>query len=284
MSNLENTPEVLYKYRPWDDNGKKMLRDGEIFFASPRHFNDPFDCKIPARLADISIKQLKESLKISTEQRNPTATPREIKAIVQQKVRQFNKTKENGEIMDRFEQQMLRNLEKTFGLFSLSRTSSNILMWSHYARSHKGFCIGFHTGQLLGEIEERYALSEVATNLFEVQYQDEYPSMRLLPGQERIELLNRMLTVKSDEWSYEKEYRIVLNGETDAAIKIPKSIVAEVILGVNIETDARNEIKVIVEEHYPTAALLQAVKAKDRYAVTLDAINAPSETRGMRYE
>ena len=30
-----------------------------------------------------------------------------------------------------------------FGAFSMSQLKDNILMWSHYANQHKGFCIEF---------------------------------------------------------------------------------------------------------------------------------------------
>ena len=46
MLNENQTPDVLFKYRSWNTVGKKMLRDGEIYFTSPREFNDPFDCKL----------------------------------------------------------------------------------------------------------------------------------------------------------------------------------------------------------------------------------------------
>ena len=44
------TPNILYKYRDWDDeNHKRLLVDNEVYFATPKQFNDPFDCAIPFR-------------------------------------------------------------------------------------------------------------------------------------------------------------------------------------------------------------------------------------------
>ncbi len=43
-------PEHLYKFRVFGDpNHKRILTHNELFFPSPRQFNDPFDGTIPAR-------------------------------------------------------------------------------------------------------------------------------------------------------------------------------------------------------------------------------------------
>ena len=41
-------PKILYKYRDWNDEfSKRSIENLEVFFPSPRRFNDPFDCAIP---------------------------------------------------------------------------------------------------------------------------------------------------------------------------------------------------------------------------------------------
>ena len=44
-SDLEiNLPQVLYKYRSWNDkHHKRFLSSAEFYFAHPLSFNDPFD-------------------------------------------------------------------------------------------------------------------------------------------------------------------------------------------------------------------------------------------------
>jgi hypothetical protein len=38
---------IIYKYRDWEkDNDKSVLKNLELFLASPKSFNDPFDSKI----------------------------------------------------------------------------------------------------------------------------------------------------------------------------------------------------------------------------------------------
>ncbi|WP_214826490.1 DUF2971 domain-containing protein [Chryseobacterium sp. ISL-6] len=42
----------------------------------------------------------------------------------------------------------VENVNRNFGIYSLTTKNSNLLMWSHYGNSHKGFCIGFNTEKL----------------------------------------------------------------------------------------------------------------------------------------
>ncbi len=46
---LDN-PKKLYKYRMWENAfHKTVLTDNELFFSSPKRFNDPYDCGLPFR-------------------------------------------------------------------------------------------------------------------------------------------------------------------------------------------------------------------------------------------
>lgn len=52
-------PARLYKYRAFNLNTLRMLTEAEIYYASPRSFNDPLDCN-PSIKADIELKLLDE--------------------------------------------------------------------------------------------------------------------------------------------------------------------------------------------------------------------------------
>ena len=41
-------PQIIYKYRDWQIGyHRNILTHNQIFLASPKDFNDPFDCRIP---------------------------------------------------------------------------------------------------------------------------------------------------------------------------------------------------------------------------------------------
>jgi hypothetical protein len=39
-------PQILYKYREFDNFTESIFRDSSLFFSKPSNFNDPFDCRI----------------------------------------------------------------------------------------------------------------------------------------------------------------------------------------------------------------------------------------------
>ena len=51
IDNKKNThPNILYKYRNWDNElHKKVLTDNILYMASPRDFEDIHDCNIPKK-------------------------------------------------------------------------------------------------------------------------------------------------------------------------------------------------------------------------------------------
>ena len=52
IDNKKNThPNILYKYRNWDNElHKKVLTDNILYMASPRDFEDIHDCNFPKEI------------------------------------------------------------------------------------------------------------------------------------------------------------------------------------------------------------------------------------------
>jgi hypothetical protein len=75
-------------------------------------------------------------------------------------------------------------------------------MWAHYADSHKGFCVEYEL-----DIDEQ---GNLPTGFHRVVYASQlpYPSiLELLLTPE--ECINRIVTTKAMEWSYEEEVRYI---------------------------------------------------------------------------
>lgn len=93
-----------------------------------------------------------------------------------------------------------RRISDTFGLVCMSETWQSPVMWAHYGDKHKGICLGF-------EVEDR-APRQVTYESSRLE--------RLLGDSPRLgdvtsEVLNTVLTTKSDEWSYEREHRLIVS-------------------------------------------------------------------------
>jgi len=107
-------------------------------------------------------------------------------------------------------------------------------MWSHYANSHTGFCV-------------RYNLDVLADNLDLFHHQDteyttEIPdilSRMMNEGEE-----NRsedLLYIKAPDWSYEQEYRLLLNdfaedsNDRSRCVEHPPEAVDRIYFGLNAD-------------------------------------------------
>jgi len=97
----------------------------------------------------------------------------------------------------------------------LSKTYKNILMWSHYADSHKGICIGFKIND-----EKNFKLEINGNNrkIDKVKYVKDFSELRAIKffrytDSSEKDLIKKYLSYKYRIWKYEKEYRIILPSE-----------------------------------------------------------------------
>ena len=108
------------------------------------------------------------------------------------------------------------SLYRDNGIISLTETKDNLLMWSHYAQQHTGMVVEF-------DIKHDFFTSKFVN--------DNDPNIgkvnRVLYRKERLNKLGDSLMEpyfhKSDEWSYEKEHRLLLCIYSADVTLIPKS-------------------------------------------------------------
>lgn len=132
----------------------------------------------------------------------------------------------NKELFEKYDKDSLMNiyeaidtLNDEFKVCSFSQYKENILMWSHYANYHKGFCIEY-------EIEE---ILRKNPNLFPVMYSNEIIDKK--------ENDMRYMLRKSLDWQYECEWRIIdINYEKSSLyslVEMPRPV--SIYLGCKIE-------------------------------------------------
>jgi hypothetical protein len=138
---------------------------------------------------------------------------------------------------------LVDNAYYEFAIVSLSETNNNLLMWSHYADQHKGIVLEFDADRLGFEsykphpvttydsVLETEVLDEIETNkrlsvnpglIQRVRYNSKRPSYNDFEN-----ILEHFL-VKSDEWIYEKEHRIVLPLVTADRIIVHESHLSDI--------------------------------------------------------
>lgn len=151
-------------------------------------------------------------------------------------------------------------VNEKFAITCFSEKSDSILMWSHYANKHTGFCVEY-------DFNKCYKL-EALINLWPVLYSIERPllpmglfdftdpnDVKLRDIQNFIPDLTMLLLSKSNIWDYEKEWRIVglQNQLTDGHL-LDLHIVSHIYLGANISEEnvarIREEVKDIPIDRY----------------------------------
>lgn len=142
------------------------------------------------------------------------------------------------------------------GVLCFSSKKDNLLMWAHYANNHAGICIEFdktaeffngkykNAASLFGE--SRVDSYKNIGQLRKVEYKIERPSY-ILPSE--LEYDTESWFVKSPEWKYEKEHRLLL--PIDSAIKssdnillfpIESKMIKSIIMGCQMLVSEKREV------------------------------------------
>ena len=251
-------PGIVYKYRSWKDPyHKNLLCKNQIYLPSPEELNDPFDGvntqdfllldsndKVSEYVEQVMERQKENLLYLGLNLEN-------------ERLKLIHKLKDLAKLQKE-EVNNAKELRRRLGIFSLSWRWDSILMWSHYGDCHHGFCIGFSEGAL------RSCCSFGFWSY--VQYNDEI--VRIDPrAYFDIRSLFIQTFVKSKDWDYEKEYRLMKFFEKENAnriIPISNNCFSELILGINISEDDKIEIISVAKEK-GIKKIFQAVRVNNKY-------------------
>ena len=232
MKLLEGIPEILFKYRDWaNEHHRKIIFNNEIYFPSMSQFNDPYEGKIPYRYKDEDLTPDNIFIKMLSmaKSEHPDWSDEQLHNYTYEHQRE-NLLFDESHLESVFHQ-TIEDIERNFGIFSLTTEENNFLMWSHYSRSHKGFCIGFNT-RILWEL--------TTGGIGPVAYDKVLPTFSLF--EHPIMFSHKLLSTKSDIWAYENEFRIIKSGFARRTVKIPPETIAKVIFGCQMEFSIKLKI------------------------------------------
>lgn len=234
MVKFPHIPRALYKYRdfgnPYHLEG---LEKDEQWFSSPSKFNDPLDTVVSFNTGKLPVqrKSIQEALaeveKIQkaeasgghwkqSEITDPISAEEYIRGVVDTLFEDMPEEKKQTRYdfirqwNDSMNEELVSALSDTLrngqSVLSLSANPSSTLMWSHYGASHTGFCIEYDFGSLpYSDMRKRMC--------FPVFYRSKRTDIShyLAKGKEGFNNLvgQYLCLMKSPEWSYEREWRIV---------------------------------------------------------------------------
>jgi hypothetical protein len=260
---------LLFKFRDWkNENHKKLLREREIYFPSPNDFNDPFDCFLMLRYDLLTDKEKKLKYEEIYRANHPKASTSEVQLHVKRWKRL--KLMETNYLLSTSEK-MLRDNNERIGIFSLTKTKTPILLWSHYASSHEGFAVGFDSELLIENILSSFNHINIDARYTDVEYHSVYPIIIPKKINDK-ETSSKPLSTKSVEWGYEQEFRIILFGGPREKLNLKHNVFSEIILGCNIKQNDKEEILTIAKSNFSNVKLLQAKKHSEKYSLIFEEI------------
>ncbi len=252
-------PKRIYKYRSFDKFGLSILTEQEIYFSSPKNCNDPKDCRIPILYEAGTEKQMYHKNFENLKYPFPNLTRRERKAKARELAKLVYKKRDNEKLKKEFRQSLYEK-QSNVGIFSASMINDNKLMWSHYADSHRGFCIEFDTDLLIRSLEI-YMVNDIIPICNEINYSEK--NLVINPYKLNDEQAYMVFYfTKSSEWSYEKEYRILIPRNPNTVFKMKEKTITSVILGAKCSSDNKNRMKEILT-NIPYEILLKQMTYDD---------------------
>jgi hypothetical protein len=174
----------LYKYV--DVAGLRRILQGSIRFTPPSAFNDPFEL-LPEMVmpADEPERRINVSFDIRAKRRHPP-------------VGDVQDVPDNWGASDATSRDIVQQLNGLIGIFCLSKKNDSLLMWAHYADNYAGAVVEFDGSH------------EIFSDQIDVEYKPLRPKKHIstyVAAHEPIPVLE--LCVKSDQWEYEREVRVV---------------------------------------------------------------------------
>lgn len=149
--------------------------------------------------------------------------------------------------------EIVSDLFSQHGILSLTETPDNSLMWSHYAYAHKGFIIEFDANHSFFNFPKKQKSA-----LLKVQYVEQTKQQSFIPDGE-VGDPRQAFALKSLEWNYEKEHRLVkkledadkvLNFEEKIYLfAIPQEIITGIIFGAKISEENKQKIIEVIKNN-----------------------------------
>lgn len=230
---MENTsslkPGKIYKYLSFDI-AKIILQTNTLKFSNPTSFNDPFDCDVSIVDFDFS-KPLNHKVRIAIEMlKSQFGDP------LSSKPKAFWEQAFRGAQMDKINSSRIT-------CFSL--INDNMLMWAHYAR-HDGVCFEFDKfcSPRFFNLSDEKDISEGVVS-YTANQRINYIS------EERKYAIYKLFFCKSEQWQYEREYRLVLLNDKAELQPFNKKFLSGVYFGLNCTNYQMEKVrKLLIQQEF----------------------------------
>ncbi len=288
-------PNSLYRYRSVTECNIENLKNGIEWMSYPKDFNDPFDSSFK-----VSFRQLRNEIyrvrwmpkilkKLAAEGIDFSESEIEqikgaensismlAKFVAMRDPSTAEKADEFAEVIDKAIADEFDHMGDEFrSLFRegylvtcFSEQHKSIVMWSHYAGNHTGYCIEYDFKSLGPDHPRTRMLYPVIYNKEFFDATEYYRASLLGDTQNFNNIFGIYVTIsKSPEWCYEREWRMIFPigpnaGDEYRALQMPKP--KRIYLGARMKDEDRDKIlKIAQEKEIPVH---QIVLSKEEFAL-----------------
>jgi len=282
----------LFKYTPIE-TALIILEKRTLRFTDPKKlfFNDPFDCNSnlihqDTNLVEEFFPEIRDniikntinkksclyeiSIKYNQYYRNSGTTEnadKHLKSLIKFNINNYLKStlpKVNT---------IAKNLADYY-ISCFSEVNDNILMWSHYAKSHTGLVLKFK------QINNNFfcASKKVCYSKYMPSFLDRNILINHLVGGEHLinieRIFHHLWYTKSIDWEYEKELRVIIPATQQkqkslgyADYSFAKDDLSAIYLGCRINEERRSQIINIINTNFPNAEIYQMTVDKKEFKI-----------------
>ena len=255
--NPEKAPVFLYKFlsnrsEHFAAGLVELLFSANIYLSARGGLNDPFDTRVHiATATDEQCEEFRQKILKS----DVPASEGDRESI---------RADSADGIRARFRLAVESTLDN-MGIYSLTETIDNALMWAHYANSHAGICLAFlsHDGKR-------------SLDAFPILYgRDHF----VVTGLDHGQIIDACLQ-KSDSWEYEKEWRIIESRKASTLHSVKPHFLRAIVLGIRSSPSTARTVRQMLEVRrelkLPLVRLFRAVQQPASYRLDFQQV-WPSE-------
>jgi hypothetical protein len=294
MIKHRHLPSCVYKFREVNDYSLNNLAEGTVWLTSPSKYNDPYDCAATLSYSELAsasprahleqaighsdLKSIlpEKAIEDALTSNDPimeiarkvlaldnNVKPEHIDSMIE------DLRRAQAHVMAPYMERLVASVREGIKICSFCATNEPILMWSHYASNHQGFCMEYDVNGFPDIVRRMLFTVIYDASMFDcTTYFAE--SMSNLDGFNNV-FAQLQALYKAPEWSYEKEWRLVfianvIRDEINYYIGHPK----RVYLGAKISEPDRTRVLNICRRNGIDVRLMKLVP--NRFELTSDPI------------
>ena len=183
-------------------------------------------------------------------------------------------------------ERMKRHIRNSALVVCFTETNNNLLMWSHYAKSHTGFVLGFDRTHKF--FSGAYMANRTVSPLFKVEYDTDRILYPVPTGFITRDQMMSIMGRKSADWKYEKEWRMFAKREacrltgTVANHELfllawPTDLLTDIIMGPMMSLRDQTAIMKLRAEKYQRVDFFKAELSRTKYDLRIEYMFGPRE-------